>query len=209
MNAGLYNRTVIIFLTLFLISAISAHAQAPFIPPEIILYTDRQTYTEGEDVIILGLVVDENFRPVAGVEVLITVIDPNGQIILDTEATTNQTGIFTAALRLNQGAEEGEYLITADPAEGDFSPGSRSFLVCNKCPSRPQIAVITTTLPGPTVTVTIITQTTTALTTILRTTTVSQTIATEAPPMGDILSIVFIAVLLAIFGFIIVYSRKF
>ncbi|MCS6769341.1 MAG: MG2 domain-containing protein [Candidatus Caldarchaeum sp.] len=201
------DRKTLYLLLLLLSSSAPAHAQVPFLPPEIIVYTDRQTYNAGEEVVILGIAVNEDFRPVAGVEVFITVLDPNNQIILEAEARTNQSGVFAASLRLNQAADEGEYLITVDDAEGEFTSGSRAFIVCNICPTKPQIVVVTTTLPGPTVTTTRII-TATVLTTQQRTTTVSTTVVAEAAPMGDVLSIVFIAVLLAIFGFIILYSRK-
>jgi hypothetical protein len=194
-----------LFLLLMFTSV--AQAQVPFIPPEIILYTDRQSYQGGEQVIILGVVVDEDFKPVPNVEIFITVFDPDNQIIFEADTTTNQTGMFTAALSLNQAAAEGEYLITASDAEGEYSPGSRAFIVCNICPSKPQIVVVTTTLPGPTITTT---STTTVQTTQLRTTTVSTTIVTGAATAStsDFLPIVFTAILIALFIFIIFFSRK-
>ncbi|MEM3081283.1 MAG: MG2 domain-containing protein [Nitrososphaerota archaeon] len=198
--------TAIGLIIAFLATTYIAEAQVPFTPPEIILYTDRQVYKPGEEVVILGTVVDEEFNPAPDVAVSILVQDSENTIVLDTEATTNQSGVFTASLRLARDAVEGEYLITATAEAGEYTPGLRAFLVCGICITEPEVVIVTTTLPGLTITTTL---TTTALTTVTSTAIVQTTVTAEGTAPGDTLTMVFIAIVAALFIVVIIAVRRY
>jgi hypothetical protein len=196
-----------LIIALTIISMIAtAQAQAPFTPPEIIVYTERQAYRHGDTVAILGVVVDSDFNPVPNITVSVIIFNPENTIALDIEATTNQSGIFTAAYNIRADAPEGEYLITAQDLEGEFTPGIRSFIVCSICPTEPQVVIVTTTLPGPTITTT---STTTALTFTTTTATVQTTVTAAETSQNDLLTIVFIILVAALFVVIIIALRKY
>ncbi|MEM4316215.1 MAG: MG2 domain-containing protein [Nitrososphaerota archaeon] len=196
--------TAIGLIIAFLATTYIAEAQVPFTPPEIILYTDRQVYKPGEEVAILGTVVDEEFNPAPDVAVSILVQDSENTIVLDTEATTNQSGVFTASLRLARDAVEGEYLITATTETGDYTPGLRAFLVCSICITEPEVVIVTTTLPGPTITTTQTATTTTTTTAIVQTTVTAETTAPS-----DTLTMVFIAIVAALFIVVVIAIRRY
>ena len=184
----------------------TAQAQVPFTPPEIIIYTERQAYRPDDRVAILGLVVDSDFNPAPNITVSVIIFDPENTIVLDIEVTTNQSGIFTAAYEISPNPPEGEYLITAQDLEGEFTPGFRTFIVCSICPTEPQVVIVTTTLPGPTITTTL---TTTALTATTITTTIQATAGGLETPSSDLLTIIFIAIVAALFIVVILALRKY
>lgn len=181
-------------------------AQIPFLPPEIILYTDRPTYRPGDRVVIIGHAVDEDFNPVPDINVIILIFDTENNPVLDVTASTNQSGMFTITYTIPSNITEGEFLITAEQELGEFSPGLRTFLVCSLCITEPKIAVITTTVPGPTVTTT---ETKAALSTTTVIVTSQITSVLETAPFTDILMIIFVAIVVALFVVVILAIRKY
>lgn len=196
---------LVILATLTLFTAtVTANAQAPFIPPEIILFTDRSAYNLGDKVVIIGYAVDIDFKPVPNTNISILIFDPGNTLVFDNVVTTNQSGIFSITYTIPQDVTEGEFLIIAEEEQGEFSPGLSTFKVCSICKTEPKVVVVTTTLTGPTVTTT---QITTVLTTIAATT---QTVPTDGmTSYTDLLTIIFIIIVAALFAIVIIAIRKY
>jgi len=198
---------LIVLASLALLTAVAtAYAQAPFIPPEIIVYTDRQAYNPGDKVVIIGYAIGEDFKPVPNTNISLLVFDAENSPAFDTVVTTNQSGIFSVTYTIPGNVTEGEFLIIAEEEVGEFAPGLSTFIVCSLCKTEPKVVVVTTTLPGPTVTTT---QTTTALTTITTTTTIQIEGLGGLTSYSDLLTIIFIIIVVALFTIVIVAIRKY
>ncbi|MEM0443989.1 MAG: MG2 domain-containing protein [Candidatus Caldarchaeum sp.] len=177
----------------------TASAQNPLTPPTLILSTDRQIYRQGEQVIITVEALDDELKPSPNTRIILTVTDPQQQTILDIGLRTNANGTAAYTMELEANAPEGEYLIEAIDEQNIHRPAAIYFLVCNAC-KRPEtlktitlVNTTTTTLP-------------TTTTTTLRTT--QTTTTTELILTSDLLLSSIFVVIVAIFAFQIIASRR-
>ncbi|MEM4384606.1 MAG: MG2 domain-containing protein [Candidatus Caldarchaeum sp.] len=192
-------KTALFLATIALIGL--ANAQTPLTPPTLIASTDRQIYRQGEKVTIAIEALDDELKPSPNTQILLTITDPNLEIIADIGLRTDTNGTATYELQLEKNAPEGEYVVEVSDEANIHRPAIVYFTVCNTCKR---------TEPAKTVTVeTTATQyqttvaTTTASTTLTQTTTVTEQILTSE----TLLTAIF-AIIVAIFIFQLIASRK-
>ncbi|GBC70054.1 hypothetical protein HRbin01_01762 [archaeon HR01] len=192
-------RAIAIFILAAAILAVAA-AQTPLEPPAIMVYTDKTIYKQGETVTITVEALDNELRPAPGKSVIITVTDPNNEIILDNAVRTNGNGTARISIKLSGISVDGEYLIEAVDEENVYTASVAFFLVCGACKG---VGAVTTTITS-TVRETLATTSTTTQTVTSQTTaTVTELILTR-----DALLTAILAVIAAIFVVQMVVVRR-
>ncbi|MEM4417574.1 MAG: MG2 domain-containing protein [Nitrososphaerota archaeon] len=190
-------------VTIFILAAAilsAAAAQTPLEPPAILVYTDKTIYKQGETVTITVEALDETLQPAPGKPIIITVTDPDREVILDNAVRTDENGVAEIVLQLSENSADGEYLIEAVDGENVFTPSVTTFSVCGACRG---VEAVNTTITSTVTTTTATTTTTTQTVTSQTTATVTELILTR-----DALLTAILAVIAAIFVVQILVVRR-
>lgn len=114
--------------------------------PGLFVFTDRMVYGRPADVVVFGIVLDGEGRPVARANISIDVIDPVGDPVYSAEVVAGDDGRFRGVFRLSSTAEEGQYEVQAVDIDGVYGSSVVTFEVCQACAIPPPTTTVTTTL---------------------------------------------------------------
>ncbi|MEM4417575.1 MAG: MG2 domain-containing protein [Nitrososphaerota archaeon] len=137
MVAGIF---IVFFLAAGFLSAYSVE------PPGIFAYSDRMVYGRPADVLLFGVVLDEDGRPVPRANLSIDVFNPVGDVVFSAELMAGDDGRFSRGFRLSDSAEEGEYQVQVVDLDGNYGSSSFSFEVCQLCAIPPPTVTVTSTV---------------------------------------------------------------
>jgi len=94
-----------LFSVLFTFSFTSAYV--------ITVWTDKDTYRQGQTVYITGRLTDDSGNPIAGVAVAVETVDPDGTTVCLDNPVTNSTGYYNTTCTLSIDATLGNYTVYA------------------------------------------------------------------------------------------------
>ena len=115
-------------------------------PPGIFAFADRMVYGRPAQVTIFGVVLDDEGRPVSGVELSVDIINPEGEYVFSEDVVTGGDGKFSTVFRLAGNALEGSYQVQVSDLEGVYDAAVLSFEVCVVCAIPPPTVTVSTTL---------------------------------------------------------------
>lgn len=138
-------------------------------PPGIFAFSDRMVYGRPSDVILFGIVLDDEGRPVPRANLSIEVVNPEGDTVFSAEVTAGADGKFSRGFRLTGSAPEGQYEVLVVDLDGVYGSTSFFFEVCSACAIPPPTVTVSTTILRTTAVVSTFTRNVTRAETIYRT----------------------------------------